>query len=921
MSRTRQHFIRVLARVAVLVLAASSVLVVGGGASGAAAAPPTLARYPYLTDMTATSVAVNWATTFTPTSPQPTPGVVTYGPAGGTCDQTTVTVSAPTYSYVAFGEVPPYRQYSAQLTGLSPSTAYCYRVYAGSVDVANDLVAAWTTSTGLQFPMTFTTSPAAGSSTPFSFDVVGDFGETKLTNSTSDLGPFNPNQAALDQQLANSATGPNPALFAIANGDIAYNSGTPTNYGDLNHSSQVAGVPDISDVFGRDYFAQAGSSLPIYSVIGNHGRNQTFFQTWPTPTNVSNSSGTYQWNLQYSATDGIAAGPNPSGWYAFTVGGVRFYILDGDWNDLTTTQYPDLGHGCAPKACPAYQADRDEHWRQNSAEYTWLKNDLAKDAKTRGASAMRLAFFHFPLRVDQNNSLTQSDVYLQNSPSNPLGAANSLEALLEANNVNLAFNAHAHMYERNIAPPGGVASYVSGGGGGVPTNVASSSAQLCSGFDAYARGWAPSTNAASACGAPSGGGTAKPSTVGQVYHFLKVSVNGTNVTVDPTDSTGAVFDPMTYHFAQDTTPPTKPGTPTATVHATAGYTQVAIDESAVDNVGVVAYDVYHNGAYQFSVPNGVTTWRDYNVLDVNGWTEQARDQRGNTSLDVTPPTTPGPPTASVSPHAVRLSWAPSADNLAVTGYDVFRDGTQIATGVSGPSYTDTQASDLTPYSYTVAARDAAGNASPQSPATAVSTPDWTAPSSPTASASAGRSAGSVVVRWTSSHDNLAVSGYDVYRDGSPFRVAINVQGTSWTDARRSPGSLHSYRIAARDAAGNRSALSNAATARAGQIRPSINIHAPQTVHPNQSFTIWGSVSPSVRNSIHVQQYVPSTQQWHTVRVTQTALHTLRNGTRQMQYRIQFRETRGGNYRFRAYWAASTTYATAVSPVVMIQVRR
>ena len=44
---------------------------------------PLLARYPYLTDLTATSVAVTWATTSADTSP----GVVTFGP-GTNCAQT-----------------------------------------------------------------------------------------------------------------------------------------------------------------------------------------------------------------------------------------------------------------------------------------------------------------------------------------------------------------------------------------------------------------------------------------------------------------------------------------------------------------------------------------------------------------------------------------------------------------------------------------------------------------------------------------------------------------------------------------------------------------------------------------------------------------------------------------------------------------
>lgn len=152
-----------------------------------------------------------------------------------------------------------------------------------------------------QFPTTFTTLPAPGSSSTFSFDVLGDLGETSLTNAAP-LGTYNPYQAALDAQLAASAASPtNPALFALSTGDIAYNDGSTTDYGDLNHPADGAGgTARQSGVFDGRYWGKVGSSLPLYSTLGNHGRSSTFVSTWPMPTNVSSSAGVYSSSTSYS---------------------------------------------------------------------------------------------------------------------------------------------------------------------------------------------------------------------------------------------------------------------------------------------------------------------------------------------------------------------------------------------------------------------------------------------------------------------------------------------------------------------------------------------------------------------------------------------------------------------------------------------
>lgn len=81
--------------------------------------------------------------------------------------------------------------------------------------------------------------------------------------------------------------------------------------------------------------------------------------------------------------------------------------------------------------------------------------------------------------------------------------------------------------------------------------------------------------------------------------------------------------------------------------------------------------------------------------------------------DTTAPTVPTGLTATaVSANQIEVDWNASTDAVGVASYKLRRDGVLIAT-VSHPTtiYQDTGRKASTPYSYTVAALDAAGNAS------------------------------------------------------------------------------------------------------------------------------------------------------------------------------------------------------------------
>ncbi|WP_431167890.1 fibronectin type III domain-containing protein, partial [Tenacibaculum halocynthiae] len=68
-----------------------------------------------------------------------------------------------------------------------------------------------------------------------------------------------------------------------------------------------------------------------------------------------------------------------------------------------------------------------------------------------------------------------------------------------------------------------------------------------------------------------------------------------------------------------------------------------------------------------------------------------------------------------------LNWTASTDNVGVTGYDVFRGSTKIGSTTTATSYNVTGLAANTAYSFTVKAKDAAGNVSSSSNTASVTT--------------------------------------------------------------------------------------------------------------------------------------------------------------------------------------------------------
>jgi hypothetical protein len=118
------------------------------------------------------------------------------------------------------------------------------------------------------------------------------------------------------------------------------------------------------------------------------------------------------------------------------------------------------------------------------------------------------------------------------------------------------------------------------------------------------------------------------------------------------------------------------------------------------------------------------------TIYVHGWYAQGTYYADDISLDgpggggggdTQAPTAPtGLTSTAKTSSTVSLSWGASTDNVGVTAYDIYSGANQVLS-VSGTSGTVTGLAASTAYTFTVKARDAAGNSSAASGAVSVTT--------------------------------------------------------------------------------------------------------------------------------------------------------------------------------------------------------
>ncbi|MEI7504543.1 MAG: fibronectin type III domain-containing protein, partial [Paludibacter sp.] len=196
-----------------------------------------------------------------------------------------------------------------------------------------------------------------------------------------------------------------------------------------------------------------------------------------------------------------------------------------------------------------------------------------------------------------------------------------------------------------------------------------------------------------------------------------------------------------------------------------------------------------------------------------------------------------------------LDWAAS-DDLGVYAYQVFKDGSLVATTAN--TYFDF--TGLTPnqtYSITVKAKDAAGNVSTASTPLSVGMlpVDTQKPSTPSGLSASAITTIGFVLTWTgTSTDNVGVTGYEAY-NGTTLIGSSTGAGNTMTVNGLTEGTSYAVTLKAKDYAGNRSDSSSPIT-----VQTTAN---GLLVYEPFNYTI-GTVSNDPDGSVNLGNGLPAT---------------------------------------------------------------
>jgi fibronectin type 3 domain-containing protein len=188
----------------------------------------------------------------------------------------------------------------------------------------------------------------------------------------------------------------------------------------------------------------------------------------------------------------------------------------------------------------------------------------------------------------------------------------------------------------------------------------------------------------------------------------------------------------------------------------------------------------------------------------------------NIARDTTPPATPAAPTTSaIGTTTLNLQWAPAIDNVGVSAYHLYRNGSLLNT-TSLPLYYDNGLVSGATYTYKLTATDASGNVSAMSAPLVVQTINITPPSVPTnlvVTKVVPGVPGSITLSWKLSTGIGGVGGYRVLRGTSPTSMVIHADVTAppYTDPYALPSTTYYYEVESYNPIGVTSGPSNEVT--------------------------------------------------------------------------------------------------------------
>lgn len=175
------------------------------------------------------------------------------------------------------------------------------------------------------------------------------------------------------------------------------------------------------------------------------------------------------------------------------------------------------------------------------------------------------------------------------------------------------------------------------------------------------------------------------------------------------------------------------------------------------------------------------------------------------SSDTTPPSKPTHfEVAVVSVSQIDLSWNISVDDIGVSGYRIYRNGHYLDSTINN-SYSDTDISSSSIYSYRVSAYDTSNNESAQTSSISVTTPDVISPIITSRRATDIKHS-SVAIAWNTDEPSTTQVLYGLNADCDQQTVEDKSSKTSHLVMLRNlqPSTIYHYRVISKDSSGNES---------------------------------------------------------------------------------------------------------------------
>ncbi|MFD2331513.1 OmpL47-type beta-barrel domain-containing protein [Cohnella sp. GCM10020058] len=220
---------------------------------------------------------------------------------------------------------------------------------------------------------------------------------------------------------------------------------------------------------------------------------------------------------------------------------------------------------------------------------------------------------------------------------------------------------------------------------------------------------------------------------------------------------------------------------------------------------VNGYNIYRDGTLV-----GTSTTASYTATGLvanssYSFTVRAKDSQNNlspSSSAVAVQTLSTLLSAVPGPSKVQLSWngIAGADSYSIKRALTAAGPFAEISNTNTTSYTDTGVIGGDTYYYKVSGFVGGVETGPSNTLTVTPLPpDLTPPSVPAGLAVQGRTTTAISLTWNASTDNVAVEGYEVYRDGV---LAGSVMGTVYTVSNLSPGTSYQFTVKAVDSSGN-----------------------------------------------------------------------------------------------------------------------